>query len=465
MTVTNKKANVLKYKKRKQINIGIIFFGVIFIYLIATIVLHITAPQITVYEVRQGSILKDNAYTGLAIREETVVCADESGYINYYAEDNSKVKVGTKIYTLSDEKIEFDEEITSESEQMLSSEEKHTLTLKIQSYNNQFQETDFSSTYQLKNEIQSSLNKITSQSKTEQLNRLLSSGTYSDLVIKTALKDGTIVYYTDGMEDVTLETISIEQLKKSNYKKNECFNNQKISSGEPIYKLVTNDNWKLVMEVSDDTKEALVEKKTVKVNFKKDNQEMRASISFLEQFDKPVLCLSFSNSMVRYINERYLDVELILEDETGLKIPKSSVTTKDFYVVSKSYITGGGDSNSAAVTIRRTDSKGNITEKIMNVTIYYQDEKDELVYLDPNVFEDGDILLKTDSVETYPLKETRSLQGVYCINKGYAVFKQIKILCESDEYYIIEEGSSFGLSNYDHIALDSISMKEDDVVF
>lgn len=465
MTSTKKEANILKYRKRKHINIGILFFGFIFIYLVATIVLHITAPQITVYEVRQGSILKDNAYTGLVIREETVVYADAAGYVNYYAEDNSKVKVGTKIYTLSNEKLEFDEVISSDSEHILSSEEKYSLLLKIQSYNNQFQETDFSSTYQLKNEIQSSLNKITSQSKTDQLNEMISSGAYSTLVVKTAVKDGAVVYYTDGMEDLTLENITFEQLKKSNYKKNEYTNNQKVSSGEAIYKLVTNDNWNLVMEVSEETKDALAEKKTVKVNFKKDNQEMRASISFLEQFDKPVLCLSFSNSMVRYVNERYLDIELILEDETGLKIPKSAETTKDFYVVPKSYITEGGDSNSAGVTIRRTNSKGKITEKLLDVTIYYQDEKEELVYLDPNVFEEGDILLKTESVETCPLKETRSLQGVYCINKGYAVFKQIKILCESDEYYIIEEGSSFGLSNYDHIALDSTSIKENDVIF
>ena len=75
------------------------------------------------------------------------------------------------------------------------------------------------------------------------------------------------------------------------------------------------------------------------------------------------------------------------------------------------------------------------------------------------------MLLKPDSLEIYPLTEKRPLKGVYSINKGYAVFKQIKILCESDDYYIIEEGNSFGLSNYDHIALDSQNIKENDVVF
>ena len=70
-----------------------------------------------------------------------------------------------------------------------------------------------------------------------------------------------------------------------------------------------------------------------------------------------------------------------------------------------------------------------------------------------------------ESTETYVLSEKRSLKGVYCINKGYAVFKQINILCESDTYYIVEEGNSYGLSNYDHIALDSTNIKENDVVF
>ena len=70
-----------------------------------------------------------------------------------------------------------------------------------------------------------------------------------------------------------------------------------------------------------------------------------------------------------------------------------------------------------------------------------------------------------DSNDTFMLSETKTLKGVFCINKGYAVFKQIKILCESDDYYTIEEGNDFGLSNYDHIALHSEGIAENDVVF
>ena len=78
--------------------------------------------------------------------------------------------------------------------------------------------------------------------------------------------------------------------------------------------------------------------------------------------------------------------------------------------------------------------------------------------------QDGDILVKPESTETMTLSEKTVLQGVYNINKGYAVFTQVKILCESEEYYIIEEGSKYGLSNYDHIALDGSTVQENDII-
>lgn len=462
MKSDKQKSNIIKYRKKRHLNIGLWIFGIIFIYLIVIMVESVTTPHVSVYEVRQGSILKDSAYTGLAIRDELLVYSDTDGYVNYYAEDQSKVRVGTDVYTISDQKLDF-KETAANSEITLTDEESLSFILKIQSYNNQFEPENFSSTYQLKDEMQNSLDKHASQNKSDQLSAMISGGDYPGLTLKTATKDGIIVYSMDGMEDITLDTLTMDKLQKTNYKKTDFSHNRKVSSGDPIYKLITSDDWMLLLEVSGDTRAALMDKKTVNVKFKKDNQEMRANISFLENTDKNILCLSFDDSMIRYVSERYLDVELILEDKSGLKIPKSAKTTKDFYVVPKSYITPGGNSSQDGVMRQQKNSKGTSITEFKSVTVYY--EIDEMVYLDPNEFEKGDVLVKTDSNETFSLNATRSLKGVYCINKGYAVFKQINILCESDEYYIIEEGNSFGLSNYDHIALDSKSIKENEVVY
>lgn len=47
---------------------------------------------------------------------------------------------------------------------------------------------------------------------------------------------------------------------------------------------------------------------------------------------------------------------------------------------------------------------------------------------DMAAFNDGDILRAQDSATTYQIGETVPLQGVYCINKGYAVFRKIQII-------------------------------------
>ena len=52
------------------------------------------------------------------------------------------------------------------------------------------------------------------------------------------------------------------------------------------------------------------------------------------------------------------------------------------------------------------------------------------------LFNDGDILRAQDSATTYQIGETVPLQGVYCINKGYAVFRKIQIIDQNAEYSI-----------------------------
>ena len=72
----NNSVNIKKYKTKREFNLGIFLFAIVFIYLIVTIILYFTGDRISVYEVREGSIVKDNSYTGLIIREETAVTAE-----------------------------------------------------------------------------------------------------------------------------------------------------------------------------------------------------------------------------------------------------------------------------------------------------------------------------------------------------------------------------------------------------
>ena len=65
----------------------------------------------------------------------------------------------------------------------------------------------------------------------------------------------------------------------------------------------------------------------------------------------------------------------------------------------------------------------------------------------------------------YPVSLKGELIGVYYINKGYADFRQINILSQNDEYAIVSPNTTYGLMEYDYIALDASNLFDDDFIF
>lgn len=454
--------NIQIYQKKRRLNIGVVLFGIIFIYLVITILAYVTNKKVSVYEVREGSILKDNAYTGIVLREETIVKASSDGYVNYFATEGSKVGSKSNVYCLSREKLNLDEDSasTSDEEAELTAEEQASILQKARSFTDSFRDQQYTDVYNFKDTIADVVQTNTANSRQARL-QALADAQISDISIYPAEQDGIILYTIDGYEGLTRDDITTDVIEKKEYQSTTLANDSRVYSGDPVYKLITSEDWSVVIELSDDMAQQLAEQKSVKVKFSKDNETTWASLQIYNTKDSNMAFLTFDHSMIRYATERYLDVELILEDESGLKIPKSSVTEKEFYIIPQDYITYGGNSNSSGVLIQ---GKKNSVE-FQEATVYYRDIETDMVYLDMSSFRDGTILLKPDSGDTCTLSETASLSGVYNINKGYAVFRQIHILCEGEEYYIIEDGNDYGLSNYDHIALDSKSVHENDIVF
>ena len=137
-----------------------------------------------------------------------------------------------------------------------------------------------------------------------------------------------------------------------------------------------------------------------------------------------------------------------------------AVIEEQFYVIPEEYITTGGNSSSDGVMIQQAN--GNVEFKAVDI---YDESDDGEVCISRDDLQEGDVLVMPKSSETYTVDKTKALQGVYNINKGYAVFKKVSILCENDEYYIVQEGDSYGLYNYDHIVQNGSSVSSDEVVF
>ena len=63
------------------------------------------------------------------------------------------------------------------------------------------------------------------------------------------------------------------------------------------------------------------------------------------------------------------------------------------------------------------------------------------------------------------MKEKKALEGVYNVNKGYAVFEVVEILDQNDSYCIVKGGTTYGLAVYDHIVLNASTVDEDDLLY
>ncbi len=455
----NNSISIKKYKRKREMNIGIFIFTIVFIYLIVTIFMYATTKKISVYEVREGSILKDNSYSGLVIRDEEVISAEASGYISYYQNEGSKVKSGANIYAVTSKKISDGTEKTDTEAVSLGTEAQNSLVVKTQNFNESFDSQKFSSVYSLKNEIKNTFLTAANQTKTAQMDALISESGGNAEISKSP-QDGIIIMDFDGDESLTVDSFKKSDFDKSNYKKVSLEDNMKVDKGEPVYRLVTNEDWSVLIHLDEDMAKQLADVTYVKTRIDKDSESIWADFSILEKEGEYYGKLNYDNSMIRYAKERFLNVELILEDESGLKIPKSSVVELPFFEVPKEYITTGGNSSSTGIMVQ---TKGATTT--FQAADIYKSTEDGMVYLSTSQLKQGTVIVKPESSETMQLSETKALKGVYNINKGYAVFRQVSILAESDEYYVVKEGDTYGLYNYDHIVQIGDTVKADEVVF
>ena len=272
-----KLTNITVYRKKGNLNIGVFIFGIIFIYLIVSLLMYLTSGPVSVYEVRKGSILRDTAYTGFVVRDETIVEAQEEGYVNYFVTEGEKVGARTSVYASSPEKLDF-QAADEESQASLTAEEEASLLTDIQAFSDNFQEANFQEVYTVKDNIEDLLDSRSSQNRKAQLDEMLKTQGDS-LKVYNASRDGVIIYATDGYEDTTISDVTEEMITLNDHETLTLSNNTKVQAGDPVYKLITSDQWTVVVVLSDEMTEELAETKRIKVRFAKDNQTETADFA------------------------------------------------------------------------------------------------------------------------------------------------------------------------------------------
>ena len=437
-----------------SLNIGTIVFGILFIYILISIFLYITATHVRSYQVTSGPLARNAEYTGIAVYNERLVSADAAGYVDYYAGDHTRVKAGGVVYGISPAR----KQNTSAAQ---SSATLKKIRSDMEQFSQTFSTTDFHDIYSLKYQIEGDI-------LNEKLSERISSGitstslTLGDSTVCVSASDGIVCYQTDDYVGLDAKSVDQKLFDEKVYHVKSLKTDQRISAGDPVYRIIESESWSLLIPLTAKQIVKLNNISGAKVRFLKDGVTQNADFTILTMSDGNYYGrLDFESGLIRYLDSRYIDIELVTNNAVGLKIPVSSIVSRTFYTIPEEYATYGGNKKNTGFLKASTDRSGNAATVFVQPVLY--DHQNGRYYVDDTYFKDGDIVIRDGSTDRYIIRDQAVLEGVYSMNKGYAVFRKISILDKNEDYCIVEKGTPYGIAQFDNIVENASSVRDSQI--
>ncbi len=144
---------------------------------------------------------------------------------------------------------------------------------------------------------------------------------------------GIVSYSFDGLELVysidRLSEISLNDVRKLNYQ-NYTTLNKTINKNEQIFKIIDNFDWFLAFEIDKSYMTDLQDKNNLKIRLKKIDKVINTTIFRVQDYgEKFLLILETDKFLHDYLDDRYIKVDVILHEFSGLKIHKDSIVEQD----------------------------------------------------------------------------------------------------------------------------------------
>lgn len=464
-----KNNNVTKLHYMPRFNVGILLLIVVFVYLIISVVLYMTKDKVLTYEVSAGQLVSDNTFSGVIIVDETVENSSVAGYVKYFLNDNERAGVQT-IIGVVDETGTVASSLTADlADGVIDSSTINTIGHKLVNFSKSFNAHSYYETYNVLDNIEAIVNGYNAEYMVDNLASLIGEGNNFVHIIKPA--ESTMVsYYVDSLYGITADMVTASSFDTENYSITNLRNRELVGVGDALYRRINSDNWKIVFPLTENQVGQYANVTSVKISFLSQDITTTAGFSVIYNADGSYGMISMSKYLVNFLDTRYVDFEISQNTASGLKIPISAVCEKEFYTIPKEYGYIGGDDAKTGFILLTYDTQGNQTRKFVEAT-YYADMND-YYYVNKDVFNVGDCIVKPPSEneityndDKYIIGTVATLKGAYCVNKGYCQFRQVSILDRNDEYYIIERGTTYGLSIYDYIILNADMVTENQIMY
>ncbi len=400
-----------KLQNKFVVNVGTMTFGIVFLYILIYLLMYLTSDKITAYEVTAGSLSGNYRYEALAIKSELLVTCNEGGPIHYYARDGSKVGVGGGVYSIGT--MDLATSSSGEALADLTNESYAPLHDLCETFAANYQSASYQNVSDFKADAQTAMIELLSQRVIESTEQGISAG----LNLIPAERDGIVTYTMDGMEDLTAEQVTKDHFNQKHYRRENLRLRESVRAGDVVYKLLTSEDWSLLIPLDKKTAMELANQTIVRFRFMRDGAAFNAGFSILQNGADYFGKLDISNSLIRYAPDRYIEIELLVNRQAGLKIPNSAIAKKIFYSIPKEYVTVNDQTDNENFLYKESfGPDGSAITKVISATVY--DRTEDVYYVDTSLFAEGDFVRMKDSAKHHQLMVTKSLTGVYNINNG-----------------------------------------------
>lgn len=496
--ITTNNNNRNKYKKQanhykkeenanQHIKIMVIVYLMIMIYLLTIVLFSFMKDDIDYLYVEPGRIFVESSYKGLILRDEKVVLSQESGDVNYFVPEGSKVRQNTYVCAVNQD-LQIQEELNQEIYQNtllydntleFTAEDYDLLRSKIKDYVISKENNSFQYTYVAKENLLKSAREIsqTAYIKDNQLftrvqNRIreletdqLENGSYY------RMEDSGIISYTfDGFEEISLDTFTISHLFRE---ENASVRNNSnvVEINDPLYKVVDNHLFYIAAQIDPRCENYLSEKDYVTIYFPTKNLEIDVRKERLfEENDNYYVIFEIPRYFDEFFLDRFIEFKITFADYEGIKIPNDSILTKNVYKIPKSGVVDYKSTQAVQLVVQ--DEKNANHSDVRKIAVKVYDTDEDFAYI--NTISPKDILSVGDVIQyytnekegelnltaNYPLESPIELKGVYVINKGFTDFKKIHIIYEDENFSVVEEGVGYSLKIYDKVVANAKTLKE-----
>lgn len=349
-------------KKMKRKRYRAFFICFVLVYFLFRSIPSLYATNVKTTLIEEGFMEESIDLKGVIIRNEKVYRSDGEGKINILKEEGDRIKVGTKVAEVKlttddstivselneiNEKIDSIEKINNDTKNNSDGEKNNQST---ETLIGKIQENILSKNYAevsyLKQELNSTIGKHSDVSGEGTLaNQSLENLIKEKEKLTEKLEGNTINYFSqeagivsfkiDGLEDIligeNIENYSYKDIEKAVENIRKVENDNVVSVGEPLFKIMDNYTWYLMgttKEAKDLSNIKEGDNVTIVINDNK-NKLSGKVIKIDSKKDQPFLIVKFNTFFHEFYDSRNVNAKLIKSNNEGLKVPVKAISEKD----------------------------------------------------------------------------------------------------------------------------------------